>query len=158
MRKLPANSHSSGPTATAPVVDSTPPTTFVATFNPESARGGAIRAQVVGDRSIGNEGVFLQKFAHQFQRGGLVSLGLDKHVEDLAFRVDGAPQVDHASVDFQIRFVRVPNCVRSGTALAQIRCDHRPEMIDPASDRFVRDRYAPFGQQIFDVSETQGEP
>ena len=52
----------------------------------------------------------------------------------------------------------MPDCVRSGAALAQVRSDHRPEMIDPASDRFVRDRYAPFGQQVFDVSETQREP
>jgi hypothetical protein len=31
-------------------------------------------------------------------------------------------------------------------------------MVDPASDCFVWDRYAPFCQQIFDVSETEGEP
>jgi hypothetical protein len=32
----------------------------------------------------------------------LVLLGLDQNIEDLAFGVDGAPQIDHASVDFQI--------------------------------------------------------
>src|SRR5271170_3312490 len=52
----------------------------------------------------------------------------------------------------------MPDRVRSGAALAQVRCDHGPEMIDPASDSFVRDRDAPFGQQVFDVSETQSEP
>src|SRR5271163_1697202 len=51
----------------------------------------------------------------------------------------------------------MPDRVRSGAALAQVRCDHGPEVIDPASNRFVRDRYTPFGQQVFDVSETQSE-
>jgi hypothetical protein len=35
----------------------------------------------------------------------LVPLGLDQHIEGLAFSVAGAPQIDHASVDFQIGFV-----------------------------------------------------
>jgi hypothetical protein len=30
----------------------------------------------------------------------LVPLGLDQHIKDLAFGVDGAPEIDHASVDF----------------------------------------------------------
>ena len=39
---------------------------------------------------IGNEAELLQKFAHQFQRGMLVSPGLDQHIENLAFGIDGA--------------------------------------------------------------------
>ena len=79
MRKLPANSHSSGPTATAPVVDSTPPPALMAGANPKIMGGGRTRAQIVGDQSIGDEPAFLQEFAHQFQRGMLVSLALDQH-------------------------------------------------------------------------------
>ncbi len=30
-----------------------------------------------------------QEFAHQFQRGLLVSLGLDQHIEDPPLRIDG---------------------------------------------------------------------
>jgi hypothetical protein len=77
----------------------------VAIFDPELARRGAIRAQLVSDHPFGNESVFLQKLAHQFQRSMHVSLGLDQHIEDLAFGVDGAPQIDHPSIDFQIGFV-----------------------------------------------------
>ena len=82
-----------------------PSTALMTALDPEVARRSAIRAQVVGDHSIGNEAVFLQKLAHQFQRGVLVSLGLDQHVEDFTLRIDGAPQIDHAASDFQIHLI-----------------------------------------------------
>ncbi len=48
----------------------------------------------------------LLEFAHQFQRGVLVALGLDQHIQNLALGVDGAPQVNHAPIDFQIDLVK----------------------------------------------------
>jgi hypothetical protein len=68
-------------------------------LDPEFASSGAIRPQVVGDQSIGNEAVFSQQLAHDLQRSMLVTFGLDQRIEDLAFAVDGAPQVDQAAVD-----------------------------------------------------------
>src|SRR5271165_2771468 len=62
----------------------------------------AVGPQIIRDQSIGNDGVFPQKLAHQFQRGVLVALGLDQHIQNLALGVDGAPQVNHAPIDFQI--------------------------------------------------------
>jgi hypothetical protein len=62
----------------------------MAMIDPEIAGGVAIRPQVIGDHPIWNEAIFLQKFAHQSQRGVLVSLGLYQHIENLAFGVDGA--------------------------------------------------------------------
>jgi hypothetical protein len=46
--------------------------------------------------------LLLQELVHQFQRGVIVSLGLDQHIENLALSIDGSPQVDHSAVDFQI--------------------------------------------------------
>jgi hypothetical protein len=71
-----------------------PSPALMAPLDPEGVGGGAIRAQVIRDQPIGNEAVFLEKFAHQFQRRMLVSLGLDQHIEDFALGVDGAPQID----------------------------------------------------------------
>jgi hypothetical protein len=48
---------------------------------------------------------FLQKLAHQFQRGTLVPPALDQHIEHFALGVDGTPKIDHAAIDFQIDFV-----------------------------------------------------
>ena len=54
-----------------------------------------------GDHPLGDNGVFLEKLAHQLQRGVLVSLGPDQHIEDLALGVDGPPEVDHSAGDFR---------------------------------------------------------
>src|SRR5208283_388132 len=107
---------------------------------------------------IRNDGVFPQKLAHQFQRGVLVALGLDQHIQNLALGVDGAPQVNHAPIDFQINLVKMPDRMRFGTALAQLRCNDRPEMIYPASDCFVRNCNPALGEQILDVTKAKREP
>jgi hypothetical protein len=57
---------------------------------------------VVGDHPVRSKGIFLQELAHQFQRGALVALRLNQHIENLAFSVDSPPKVDHSAVDFQI--------------------------------------------------------
>jgi hypothetical protein len=127
-------------------------------LDPEIVGGGAIRPQIIRDHPIGNEAIFLQKLAHQFQRGVLVSLGLDQHIEDFALGVDDAPQIDHSAGDFQIDFIQMLYRVRLGAAFTQVRRDHRPEMIYPASDGFAGDRNPAFRQQNFDIAKAQGEP
>ena len=55
--------------------------------------------------------LFLEKLAKTRAEGVLVSLGLDQHIEHLAFGVDGPPKVDHSAVDFQINLVEMPSRV-----------------------------------------------
>ena len=88
-----------------------PPTTLMVFLDPEFPGSGAIRPQVVGDQSIGNETVFLQQLAHELQRGMLVPFRLDQHIEDLALGIDGAPQVDQAAIDLEIDLIQMPACV-----------------------------------------------
>ena len=45
-----------------------------------------------------------------------------------------------------------------GSAFAQVRCDHWPEMVHPAPDGLIGDHDPAFRQQIFDVAEAQREP
>ncbi len=127
-------------------------------FNAEIVGCCAVGPQIIRDQSIGNYGVFPQKLAHQFQRGVLVALGLDQHIQNLAPGVDGAPQIDHAPIDFQIDLVKMPDRMRFGTALAQFRCNDRPEMIHPASDCFVRNCNSALCEQILDVPQAEREP
>jgi len=112
----------------------------------EVAGGGAIRPQVVGDQSIGNEAVFLQQLSHELQCSTLVPFRLDKHIEGLALGIDGAPQVDHAAIDLEIDLIEVPARVGSRSPFAQLCCDHRPEMDDPATNGLVGDGNAAFCQ------------
>ena len=61
-----------------------------------------IRSKVIRDELFWDKAIFLEQLAHEFQRRPLVPPALDQHVEDLALGVDGAPQIDHAAIDFQI--------------------------------------------------------
>jgi hypothetical protein len=56
-----------------------------------------------------DEGISLQKLTHQFKSCVPVALGLDQDFENLALGVDGAPQVDHPPIDFQIDLVQMPS-------------------------------------------------
>jgi hypothetical protein len=51
----------------------------------------------------------------------------------------------------------MPGRMGFGSMFAQVRCDHRSEMIDPAPDGLIGDRDPAFRQQIFGVAETQRE-
>jgi hypothetical protein len=78
----------------------------------------------------------------------LVALRLDEQIEDLALRVDGPPEIDHVSVDFQIDLVEMPSRMRLQATLSQVGRDHR----------FVGHSHATFRQQIFDVAQAEREP
>jgi hypothetical protein len=94
----------------------------------------------------------------RLKRGALVALGLDQHIQNLALGVDGAPQIDHAPIDFQIDLVKMPGLMRLGTALPQFRCNDRSEMIHPTPNGLVGNRYSASGQQVLDVTRAEGEP
>jgi hypothetical protein len=88
----------------------------------------------------------------------LVALGLNQRIENLALGVDGTPQIDHLPIDLQIDFVKMSGRMWFRAALAEMRGDHRPEMVHPASDGLVRDRDPTLRQQILDVAKAQREP
>src|ERR1700676_2338701 len=88
----------------------------------------------------------------------LVSLRLNQHIEDLALSVDGPPEIDHTAVDFQINLVEAPSRVRFRAALSQVGRDHGTEMVHPTPNGLVRHRHSAFRQQIFDVTQAEGEP
>jgi hypothetical protein len=54
-------------------------------FDAEIEGRCAVRPQIIRDQSIRNDGVFPQKLAYQFQRGVHVALGLDQHIQYLAY-------------------------------------------------------------------------
>src|SRR5208282_3814510 len=71
---------------------------------------------------------------------------------------DGAPQVNHAPIDFQVDLVKMQDRMWFGTALSQFRCNDRSEMIHPASDCFVRNYNYALHEQILDVTKAKREP
>src|SRR5271166_5702184 len=135
-----------------------PSPTLMVAFDPKIPDRGAVWSQVVGDQSLRNKGILPQELAHQFQRGVLVSLGLDQHVEDLALSVDGPPKVDHSAVDFQIDLVEMPSRMRLQATLSQVGRDQWSEMVPPTPNGLVRHRHSALRQQILDVTQAEGEP
>src|SRR5262249_26021654 len=61
------------------------------TSSPNDAR--IEQAQLVWEKDI-----FLQKFAHQFERRSLIPPGLDQHIKDFTLGIDSAPEIDHAAI------------------------------------------------------------
>jgi hypothetical protein len=60
----------------------------VAVLDPKNMDRRAEGSQIVGDPSLRDKSTLLEELAHQFQRGVLVSLGLDQHIKNLALRAN----------------------------------------------------------------------
>jgi hypothetical protein len=86
----------------------------------------------------GTKPYFLKSLRMSFSAAPLVPFRLDQYIEDLALGVDGAPQIDHAAIDFQIDFVKMPSRIGFGSAFAQVRRDHRSEVVHPSAGQFRR--------------------
>ena len=125
---------------------------------PKISSSRSIGTQVIRDHQLRDKAILLEEFAHQFQRRMLIPFRLYQHVEDLAFGIDGPPQVDHAAINLEIDLVQVPGRVGLWSALAQVCGDHGAKMVHPPANCLVRDRDTSLRQQIFDVAEAQGKP
>jgi hypothetical protein len=74
-----------------PVVS--PEALFVRTGQPEMSKRRAVGAQLVGDQQFRRKSLLFEQLAHQSQGRQGVAPALNKHVEDLAFVVNGTPEV-----------------------------------------------------------------
>ena len=83
-----------------------PSATLVAFCDSKMTGCGGIRSQLICDELVWDKAIFLQQLAHQFKRRPFVPPSLDQHVEDLALGVDGAPQVNRASIDLEIDLIQ----------------------------------------------------
>ena len=59
-----------------------PSAAFMAFCDSKITGCGSIRAQVIRDELVWDKAIFLQKFAHQFERRPLFASGLDENVEN----------------------------------------------------------------------------
>jgi hypothetical protein len=89
---------------------------------PERRRIGA---QLVGDQQLRREALLLEKLAHQPQRCPSVAPALNQHVEDLAFIVDGTPEIHAYTGDPHHHLVEMPEIARPRALPAQPARDRR---------------------------------
>ena len=79
-----------------------PSTAFMTFCDPKMTGCSSIRSQIIRDELVWDKAIFLQKLAHQFERGPLVAPGLDENVENFTLGVHGTPEIDQATIDLQI--------------------------------------------------------
>src|SRR5436305_15123110 len=86
---------------------------------------GGVRAQLIGDQQFGGEALLPEQLAHQPQPCPTVAPTLNQHVEDLAFMVDGSPQIHSLASDPNHHLVEVPAIARPRACTAQPPRDRR---------------------------------
>src|SRR5215204_2125315 len=123
----------------------------------QSMEGGGVGAQLVGDRQSGYETLLAEQLAHQLDGRPLVTATLDQDIEDFAFLIDGAPQIQALAGDPHDHFVQMPAVAGPRPALPQSAREERAELQHPAPDRFVGKIETPFGQKLLDIAVAQCE-
>src|ERR1700732_4391304 len=103
-----------------------PSAAFMAFCDSKITGCSSIRFQIICEELVWDKAIFLQQLAHQFERRPLVPPGLDQHIKNFALGIHGAPEVDRATIDFQIDLIEMPGSVGLSPSSAQVRYDHRP--------------------------------
>src|ERR1700693_2868899 len=122
----------------------------------------AAQRRAVGSELVGHDGgwrdaLLLQEFSHQLERRLAVSPWLNEDVQDLAFAVHGAPDVQLSAVDGDEHFVEMPPPVRPRPSSSQLVRNDPAELQSPAADRLVGHIDATLGKHILDVAVAQSE-
>src|SRR5712672_172727 len=124
---------------------------------PKMLAGRAVGAQLVGCHPLRREALLAEQLAHELDGRRPVSAALDQDLEDLAFMVDGTPQVHMLARDPHDHFVEMPSIARSGAAPPQIASDHRSEFEHPTANALVGDVEPTLGKQLLDIAIAQSE-
>src|SRR5258707_1969197 len=124
---------------------------------PKMLEGRAVGAQLVGRHPLRREALLAEQLAHELDGRRPVSAALDQDLEDLAFMVDGTPQVHMLAGDPHDHFVEMPSVARSWAAPPQIASDHRSEFEHPTANALVGDVEPTLGKQLLDIAIAQSE-
>jgi hypothetical protein len=120
-------------------------------------KNGIVGAIPVSDDRRRHESLVLQQLAHQAQGCILVAPGLNEYVEDLAFIIDGAPQIHLPTGNCDEDFVEMPSPSRCRAHGPQATRIDRAEVDHLSADRLMGDGYSALREKILDVSEAERE-
>jgi hypothetical protein len=81
---------------------------FVRAGQPQAPERRSVGAQLVSDQQFRCKPLLSEKLAHQPQRRPAVAAALHQHVQDLAFVVNGTPEIHPLAGDADHHFVQVP--------------------------------------------------
>ena len=86
-----------------------------------------------------------------------VSSRLRENIEDVAIRVDGAPNPVFLTSNWDNDFIKIPFVVGTKAIAPNAICEMRAKLFVPQPDRFPADNHAPFNQKVFDVGGAHSE-
>src|ERR1700724_4582466 len=89
---------------------------FVRTAQSQAPERRGVGAQLVSDQQFRCKPLLSEKLAHQPQFRPAVAATLHQHIEDLAFVVDGTPEIHPLAGDANHHFVQVPSVAWARTA------------------------------------------
>lgn len=78
-------------------------------------------------------------------------------VKDVAVFVDSTPQILLPALDLDEQLVQMPGAALAAPAVPQPPCVVEPERSTPLPNRLIRHGDPPFGEEVFDIPETQAE-
>src|SRR5271165_5318829 len=118
-----------------------------------------IRAKAVGD-DLPRSAVPLHDPLEKLQRRSLVPLRSDDRFQNIAFMIDGAPEIAELAVDLHKDLVQVPTPLRIPAhvrhpLLSDLGSKHRAKPVPPKPDRLMADVDPALGQEVFDVAQRQ---
>src|SRR4051795_10164945 len=102
----------------------------------------------------------LERLLHELQRCSLVAIFGDEALEDLAFVIDGTPEVAHLAVHLHVHLIEVPAPLPEPTHAAHplpanVTCKQRAEPVPPVAHCLMADVYAALSEKVFDVPEAE---
>ena len=100
----------------------------------------------------------LQRFFHERERSLFIASFRDEALEDLAFVVDGAPQVMHLAVDLHVHLIKVPspltNAAHGTDPLpSYVAREQWTEPVPPEAHCLMAKVDAAFEQQVLDIPQ-----
>ena len=88
----------------------------------------SVGAKFVGRQQFRHKALFPDQLAHQPECRPLVAPALNQHIENLAFVINGTPQVHPLASNRDDHLVEMPAVARAWAAPPQLSCDPGPEL------------------------------
>lgn len=120
--------------------------------------GRAIAPELIGDHPPRRTSLVLHHLTEETKRCAFVLTLLNQNVDRVIVLIDCAPEIaTFSSNRNDRRLIHEPGVTQLSLAFAKLVGVLGAELSTPLTNRLVRDDDASLCQQIFDVSETQGE-
>ena len=118
---------------------------------------GRVTAQLVRDQPARLAALSFQQLAEEPLGRPLIAPRLHEDVKDVAVFVDSTPQILLPALDLDEQLVQMPGAALAAPAVPQPPCVVEPERSTPLPNRLIRHGDPPFGEEVFDIPDTQAE-